>query len=104
MFKLHLEQNPGVICFEIYQTLNYDELTIIKKPHAINLIKNLNKWVPYILSEDNKVKLLVIANSLLACNTNEPFIDCFITCDEQWINSENFQRSGIGLKLVKLVE
>lgn len=92
--KQYLGENPRATCPEIGQALNCDESTIRKRLHAINFIKKLDKWIPHRLSDSNKIVRLTIANSLLARNANDPFIDRIVTCDEKWVDYDNSRRSG----------
>ncbi len=99
--KQYLGENPRATCSEIGQALDCDESTIRKRLHAINFIKKLDKWIPHKLSDGNKIMRLTIANcqlpianSLLARNANDPFIDRIVTCDEKWVDYDNSRRSG----------
>lgn len=49
----------------------------------MNFISELEERIPQKLNEDNKIRLLLILNSLLAHNANEPFIDSNDVCDEK---------------------
>lgn len=71
---------PRETSLEIGQ-LKYDESTTKKRLHAMNFIKNLDKWIPHKLREDSKIRSLTIANFLLARDANGPFIDRVVTCD-----------------------
>lgn len=92
--KQYLAENPRATCLEIGKALKCDESTIRKRLHDMNYIKKLDKWIPHKLTEEHKIMRLTIANSLLARNANDPFIDCIVTCDEKWVYYDNSRRSG----------
>lgn len=53
----------------------------------------LSKWVPYELSETNKLQRLTICSSLLSHHNLVPFFDRMLTCDEKWIMYCNKKRT-----------
>lgn len=48
--------------------------------------KKFNKLIPHKLSGDNQIKSLIIANCLMARNSNESFINCIVICNEKWVD------------------
>ena len=53
-------------------------------------VKNLNKWVPHELTENQK-NCSEVTFSLILQN-NEPFLYQIVTCDKKWILYDNQQR------------
>lgn len=76
-------QNLHVSYFDIGHLLNCDESSTRKKLQPINLIKPLDKSVPYKLSGENQIRPFTITICLLARKANEPFIEHIVTFHEQ---------------------
>ena len=61
--------------------------------HQLGKRWKLSKWVPYELSETNKLQRLTICSSLLSRHNLVPFFDRMLTCDEKWIMYCNIKRT-----------
>lgn len=42
-----------------------------------------------------------MGNSFHACNVNEPFINCCVTCDGKWIDYDNYFLCGLRVEAVE---
>ena len=47
-------------------------------------VKNLSKWVPHELTE-NQINQPFEVSSLIVRNNSEPFLNQIVVCDEKWI-------------------
>ncbi|KOC66835.1 Histone-lysine N-methyltransferase SETMAR [Habropoda laboriosa] len=71
---------PGLleeIPLEIRRNMYFRHLSGIGK------CKKLDKWVPHELNENQRCCRFEICSALLLRNTNDPFLDRIITCDEK---------------------
>ena len=57
----------------------------------IGKVKNLDKWVPYELTANNKNCHFEVSSSLILCNIKEPFLDRTVMCNENWMLYDNQQ-------------
>lgn len=88
-----LNENPRATCEEIGKVLKCDESTVRKRLHAIGFTPKLDKWLPHLLTENNKMIRLSICNSFLVRVAIDPFIDRIVTCDEKWVTYDSSRRS-----------
>ena len=68
--------------------------TVSRHLAQLGKVKKLDKWVPHELNEKQMNKRYQVCSSLLIRQSNEPFMDRLITCDEKWLLYDNRKRSA----------
>ncbi|KAF2361454.1 hypothetical protein FHG87_007783 [Trinorchestia longiramus] len=101
--QLHavVEQNPRQSVREMSQTLGVSIATASRHLKIIGKVKKLDKWVPHELNENQKLRRFEECSMLSLRNTNDPFLERIVTCDEKWVLYDNRKRSGQWLELPK---
>ncbi|KAF2348496.1 hypothetical protein FHG87_020748 [Trinorchestia longiramus] len=94
--QLHavVEQNPCQSVREMSQTLGVSIATVSRHLKIIGTVKKLDKWVPHELNENQKLRRFEVCSMLSLRNTNDPFLDRIVTCDEKWVFYDNRKQSG----------
>ncbi|KAF2353489.1 Transposase type 1 [Trinorchestia longiramus] len=94
--QLHavVEQNPRQSVREMSQTLGVSTATVSRHLKIIEKVKKLDKWVPHELNENQKLRRFEVCSMLSLRNTNDPFLNRIVTCDEKWVLYDNHKRSG----------
>ena len=86
-----IEANPLTTMWEVTKELNVEHSMILWHLKKIGNVKNLDKWVPHELTENQEAGHSDMSSSLTVYNNNEPFLHQIVTCDEKWILYNNQQ-------------
>ncbi|KAF2360082.1 hypothetical protein FHG87_009162 [Trinorchestia longiramus] len=78
-------QNPRQSVREMSQTLGVSIATVLRHLKIIGKVKKLDKWVPHELNENQKLRGFEVCSMLSLRNTNDPFLDRIVTCDEKFL-------------------
>ena len=70
---------------ELAGELGCDCTTVSNLLHIMRKVSKLDKWVPYKLSEAEKIQRATISASSLSRQKEEPMLGQIITSDEKWI-------------------
>ena len=89
-----VKANPHTTVRELASELDVTYPTISNLLREIGKTKNLDKWVPHELNDNQKKRRYEVSSSLLLRNKNDPFLDRVVTCDEKWVLYDNRRRSA----------
>ncbi|KAF2354444.1 hypothetical protein FHG87_014802 [Trinorchestia longiramus] len=64
---------------EMSQTLGVSIATVSRHLKIIGKVKKLDKWVPYELNENQKLRHFEVCSMLSLCNTTDSFLDRIVT-------------------------
>lgn len=92
MIKEIIEEDPHQTLAEMEKRTGIDGVTISRHLKAIGKTYKAGIWVPYELSDSQKLMRLTICTSLLSRYENESFLDRIITGDEKWVLYDNPKR------------
>ena len=76
------------------QTLGVSIATVSRHLQSIGKVKKLDKCVPHELNEHQKLRRFELCSMLCFRNTNDPFLDRIVNCDEKWLLYYSRKRSG----------
>ena len=82
--KKIIEADPSKSTREVAEEMNVDHTTVLRHLNQIGKVKKMDKWVPHLLSEKQKIRRFKVASSLLLRN-KDLFLHRIVTCDEKWI-------------------
>jgi len=69
---------------DVVEELSVNHSTVIQNLKQIGKVKNLDKWVPHLLTRNFKNCPFEVLSSLLLLNNSKPFLNWIMTCDEKW--------------------
>ena len=85
-----IEAYPLTTTQEVAKELNINHSTVIQRLKQIGKVKDLHKWVPHELTENQKNHCFKELSSLILYN-KQPFLNWIVTCNEKWILYDNRQ-------------
>ena len=80
-----IEAYPLRTTQEVAKELIIDHSMIIQHLKQTGKVRELDKWLPHDLTENQKNHYFEVLSSLILCNNNERFLDQIVMCDEKWI-------------------
>ncbi|XP_044797209.2 aryl hydrocarbon receptor nuclear translocator-like protein 2 isoform X3 [Bubalus bubalis] len=83
-----IEAYPLTTTQEVAKELNIDHSTVIQRLKQIGKVKDLHKWVPHELTENQKSHCFKELSSPILYN-KQPFLNWIVTCNEKWIVYNN---------------
>ena len=78
-----IKADPFTTTQDVVEELSVNHSTVIQNLKQIGKVKNLDKWVPHLLTRNFKNCPFEVLSSLLL-NNNKPLLNWIITCDEKW--------------------
>ena len=85
-----IEADPFTTTQEAARQLNIDHSMVIWHLKQIGKVKQLDKWVPHELTENQKYHCFEVSiYSLILHNNNKPFLHQIVTSNEKWIYETN---------------
>ena len=76
---------------EVAPKLNVNHSTVLQHLKQIGKVKELDKWVPHELTENQKNCHFEVSSSLILSN-NDSFLNWTVMCNIKWILYDNQQR------------
>ena len=77
---------------EVAPKLNVNHSTVLQHLKQIGKVKELDKWVPHELTENQKNCHFEVSSSLILSNNNDSFLNWTVMCNIKWILYDNQQR------------
>lgn len=91
--KSMIKADPHQTTSQLASRLGCDRTTVANHLHAMGKVRKLDKWVPHMLSDNNKIQRATICASLLSRHKEDPLFGRLITSDEKWILWDNQRRA-----------
>ena len=88
-----MEADPRQSAAVLAARFKVSKRTMLTHLEKIGTVKKLDKWIPHLLTDEQKRRRVDACLSLLTRHENEPFLDRIVTCDEKWIRYDNLRRS-----------
>ena len=85
--RVIIEVDPLTNTQEVAEELNVKHSMVIQFLKQIGKVKKLDKWVPYKLTEKERISSFEVSFSLIL--HNESLIDRIVMCNEKWIVYDN---------------
>ena len=82
--------DPLIITWEAAEELNVDHSMVIWHLKPTGKVKELDKWVPHELTENQKSHRFELSSSLILHDNNEHFLDWIVLSLEKWILCDNW--------------
>lgn len=92
--KVTVENDPRTSVRELAAKFGVSIQTISNHLKAIGKKKKLDKWIPFDLNSDQKMRRMEACMNHLQRHETEPFLHRIITCHEKWILFDHRQRSA----------
>uniref|UniRef100_A0A452G4R7 Mos1 transposase HTH domain-containing protein n=1 Tax=Capra hircus TaxID=9925 RepID=A0A452G4R7_CAPHI len=89
-----IKADPLKTTQKIAKGLNVSHSIVIQHLKQIVKMKELNKWVPYELTKNQKNRRFEVLSSLIRCNSNEPFLDLIVTSPRHFPKRNFFMNTG----------
>ena len=86
------QQSLNLVLLELHKKLPKNSMLIsmvIRHLRQIVKVKNLLKWLPRELTENQKA-IILVSSSLNLHDKNEQFLDWIVMCLEKWILCNNW--------------
>ena len=84
-----IEADALTTTWKVAQDLSLDHPTFTRYLKQIGKMKKVDNCVPHELTEIQKNCHFEASSSLIVCNSNKPFLDRIVMCDENWILYDN---------------
>lgn len=87
-----LDENPCRTQEELAEELGVTQPAISIRLHKLGRIQKAGRWVPHVLTPENKVRRCDTAMSLLSRFKRKDFLHKIVTGDEKWVLYDNSKR------------
>lgn len=94
---LHIRDNPRSNVRQIAEEFQCHYSTVDQHLGALGFTKQLGRWIPHRLTEDQLENRVTICNSLLSRKRNFEWLRELVTGDEKWVLYFNQTRQANGL-------
>lgn len=89
-----IEIDPSLSSRELAEMFNLDHGSILKHLHQLGKVNRTGKWVPHVLTQDNKNTRINVCSLLLQKCKSHDFFHRLLTSDETWIRYDNPKRKN----------